>query len=1409
MASSVLESSAEKIYGFKLIRLIVDGGTQVLRNVFLKIHPGNLHHVLTTHYLTLYSLFIPKRILTQPQWDKLYPHPPRFANIQEFDITLLAVLLRNICGLPDPSGGWNDMPSSTTKTLQDDIVRIRLFRNKFFGHVPGTDVDRLDFEAHWVEVGSTLCRLGLSQVAIDRLKAEECGEEEVSRVWEKWNESERKTVLKLERIELKLDRLEKIVKEFQERSYESLKQVQSPSDNILSESLHWCNFDNEIQLLLESYTKGTREWVFEQVLTWLDNKSSPNRAFIIAGQAGMGKSVIAAVICKLFHENFAACHFFQFNNSRYNNSKFLLQSLAWQLSNVFPAYKEKVTANLSGCKGQILNDMNIEGLFSLLFKEPFTKCISDECTPFLIVIDALDESRQEDRYELVDLITKHFHKLPSYIRFLITTRTEKDMIHKFQSLNPIFLVPNEERNLNDLRVFFENKLKIKTKVFVENLVATSEGLMLYASFIAKIFEDNFATLNTESLPKGIEEIYESYFKRLENELKIFGIGEDKFLKLLSVIAVAKQPLPSPCIEKLLCPEEDSFSAQRMIEKLISCVSSLLVVKDECISIFHKSIRDWLVKPGHSFTIIEKYGHKTLADICVDKMQRLQENEVRFTYDMKTDYALQFGVPHILEAQIEDKHALAKLIDNVIDLVIVHESICVNVHSTIENFAFLEVHNIYPSLSKKTQSTIKTLISITRKAAYILKDVPQSFLQHVVNEGDEELSSKASTLLMTRYKELAYFECKKKCESIEEAMIGFIQTKKKIWDIDLSMSEEFVVCGYEKGGIELFSLSNFGSIWKIEDFVVERRCAFRGRGVPETLWGKIESRLRCIVFHPSRNVIFPGQVDRVISLEGNFEAGPFEEHHDDHECTKFTNCCFSNDKSKMATNYGDHLTLWNLRDNCKIISLPCRSELYSILFSADDRYLATTNVSELCVYDVSNSCSIISQSSCTSYTIIISAFGLDSWYCKSEKKGDKIVRYDQSYTAVPRKKPFTLLPLNQRAEGEFQKFIEKMDMKLFDKLKGKNLFMLSNGNALLLGYDRKELQLLSRFIELVWSFELSLTGQRSFSGCSFSFDGSYFYASCTKYKLKKHKQAAKKRNKLAPLVPVSSGIFFQTPPKSGDRYNHFQPDGLSCKFICTCSISNDLHKNKHDESGTQICSPELWDFEMTKPLSTFPELSGTLECISVTEDLVACVMNIEVCFFSVCERKVLKRIPLPRIESKVVACSSKYDVLLQCINGPVYLARDEMIDLSLLVLKSLEPIVNSVDTACFSPDAQLLVFCSDERKKLYILDVDARKILWELLLKSKGYKMDFIDDEHVLCRGYKNCLCLINVKTCKMMTCINWCAGNDEWSFCSCRKTGDIMAYGLRREELKYIKLWLPYQRENATEIADHAVRGSY
>ena len=56
-------------------------------------------------------------------------HPPKLPNIQAFEITLLVILLRNICDISLLSTGWNVMPKNTDNSCAANIVRIKLSRN--------------------------------------------------------------------------------------------------------------------------------------------------------------------------------------------------------------------------------------------------------------------------------------------------------------------------------------------------------------------------------------------------------------------------------------------------------------------------------------------------------------------------------------------------------------------------------------------------------------------------------------------------------------------------------------------------------------------------------------------------------------------------------------------------------------------------------------------------------------------------------------------------------------------------------------------------------------------------------------------------------------------------------------------------------------------------------------------------------------------------------------------------------------------------------------------------------------------------------------------------------------------------------------------------------------------------------
>ena len=72
--NSVLDSSEEKTNGTKLLRLVIDGGTTVLRGYLLESISSTLQDVLLKHKGKLASLkSSKKKIITNDQWNQLFP----------------------------------------------------------------------------------------------------------------------------------------------------------------------------------------------------------------------------------------------------------------------------------------------------------------------------------------------------------------------------------------------------------------------------------------------------------------------------------------------------------------------------------------------------------------------------------------------------------------------------------------------------------------------------------------------------------------------------------------------------------------------------------------------------------------------------------------------------------------------------------------------------------------------------------------------------------------------------------------------------------------------------------------------------------------------------------------------------------------------------------------------------------------------------------------------------------------------------------------------------------------------------------------------------------------------------------------------------------------------------------------
>ncbi|KAL9972827.1 hypothetical protein ACROYT_G019207 [Oculina patagonica] len=220
MASTPFSSTKETTNYARLCRLLVDVGSQVLREAFDKIHPPSRLHTVLAHPVVHGSLqsLLKKRIINQTQWSKLYPAVRSSVLSTNFDVTLLMILFRNICNLLTPATGWDTLPPATDTSLEADIVRIKFYRNTVYAHANQASVDDASFRQYWQDIRDTLVRLGgtaINEEAIDSLANDsmdpdiEQHYQELLRAWKKDEDSMKD---KLDEIEKKLDDLANLEK---------------------------------------------------------------------------------------------------------------------------------------------------------------------------------------------------------------------------------------------------------------------------------------------------------------------------------------------------------------------------------------------------------------------------------------------------------------------------------------------------------------------------------------------------------------------------------------------------------------------------------------------------------------------------------------------------------------------------------------------------------------------------------------------------------------------------------------------------------------------------------------------------------------------------------------------------------------------------------------------------------------------------------------------------------------------------------------------------------------------------------------------------------------------------------------------------------------------------------------------
>ena len=217
MTAPTFSSTKETTNYARLCRLMVDVGTQALRDTLDAIHPpANLHTVLAGNKATLQSLRT-RKVINAAQWGKLFPAISTSLSSVHFDISLLMVLLRNLCGLPSPATGWDKLPAVTDVSREADIARVKYYRNTVYGHAECASVDDAAFNAYWSDIRDALVRLGgvKYKTAIDKLETEVMDpdlDDRYKELLRQWKKDEDNVKDQLDELTKKVDDLESTVK---------------------------------------------------------------------------------------------------------------------------------------------------------------------------------------------------------------------------------------------------------------------------------------------------------------------------------------------------------------------------------------------------------------------------------------------------------------------------------------------------------------------------------------------------------------------------------------------------------------------------------------------------------------------------------------------------------------------------------------------------------------------------------------------------------------------------------------------------------------------------------------------------------------------------------------------------------------------------------------------------------------------------------------------------------------------------------------------------------------------------------------------------------------------------------------------------------------------------------------------
>ena len=403
--------------------------------------------------------------------------------------------------------------------------------------------------------------------------------------------------------------------------------------------------------------KGTRKGVLLRIEEWLMDEKD-QRICWLNGLAGTGKTTVAQTFAETtFAEGKLGASFFCSRDfEERSNLQAIFPTLAFQLAHRYPRFRQQLVQVLKASPDIDRDSLNSQ------FESLIVRPLKETEIPTLIIIDALDECKDEETASaLLSELSHHVREIPE-VKFFITGRPEPQIRDGFRLkyISPITNVL-ELHNVEYSSVDSDIRLYLQTKFngiresrqnceFPEEwpnpndtdiLCKRAAGFFIYASTLIK-FVSSKLHLPTERLDQiisrsqvaeheaGIDFLYAQIldlaFRDVDSrEQEIYS----HFRIVVGAVLLAFRPISKETLSDLL--------GNRVIPShtnvILDTLHSLLYIPDskrDPIRIFHKSFSDFLTCRSRCqddrFFIDPPAHHEHTLFSCINLMEkRLKKN----------------------------------------------------------------------------------------------------------------------------------------------------------------------------------------------------------------------------------------------------------------------------------------------------------------------------------------------------------------------------------------------------------------------------------------------------------------------------------------------------------------------------------------------------------------------------------------------------------------------------------------------------------------------------------------------------------------------------------------------------------------------------------------------------------------